>query len=184
MNLIECMKRIGNWLIILKFRLHNRQLRTEKGVKISHRALIFGGGAIRLRERSEVRPFAVLTPGGGTIELGINSVFGMFNYIDGSGTLTIGRNVRIGQHVCIYTSNHNFNRCDRPICAQGLTTKPVVIEDDVWIGAHAVILPGVRIHHGSIVAAGAVVSRDVPPFSVVGGVPARKIKERNQCGEA
>ena len=75
-------------------------------------------------------------------------------------------------------SNHNYARTDIPIYRQGETSKGIVIEDDVWIGARVTILDGVRVGGGSIIAAGAVVSKDVEPFSVVGGVPARVLKSR------
>jgi len=79
----------------------------------------------------------------------------------------------------IYTSNHRFDRTDIPMIDQGNTEpKAVVIEDDVWIAARAIILPGVRIGKGAVIAAGAVVTKDVPPYTVVGGIPARKIKSR------
>jgi len=95
------------------------------------------------------------------------------------GPLIIGNNVMMGPDVMIYTSNHRFDRTDIPMIDQGNTEpKAVVIEDDVWIAARAIILPGVRIGKGAVIAAGAVVTKDVPPYTVVGGVPARKIKSR------
>ena len=72
--------------------------------------------------------------------------------------------------------NHNFNDTTKRIDEQGVATKAVTIADDVWIGANAVVLPGVTIGQHSVVAAGAVVTQDVPPYSVVGGVPAKVIK--------
>ena len=87
----------------------------------------------------------------------------------------------MGPDVMIYTKNHNTERTDIPMIEQGNTQpRKVTIGDDVWIGARAIILPGVTIGQGSIVAAGSVVTKDVEPFSVVGGNPARVIKVRKQ----
>lgn len=92
--------------------------------------------------------------------------------------VTIGDDVLIGPHVIINSGNHRYVDPGVPIRLQGHKLDPIVIEDDVWIGAHSVILPGVRVGRSSVVGAGAVVTRDVPPDSVVGGVPARIIKHR------
>jgi acetyltransferase-like isoleucine patch superfamily enzyme len=78
----------------------------------------------------------------------------------------------------IAAGNHNFSRIDVPIMDQGNTAKGIRIEDDVWIGANSVILDGVTIRHGAIVAAGTVVTNDVETFSVVAGVPAQKKRVR------
>lgn len=93
--------------------------------------------------------------------------------------LTIGNYVLIGPHVAIIDANHRFDRLDIPIKQQGYRYKgPIVIEDDVFIGANVTILSGVRIGTGAVVGAGAVVNRNVPPYAVVGGVPATVIKYR------
>ncbi|MCX8043102.1 MAG: acetyltransferase [Desulfobacterota bacterium] len=93
--------------------------------------------------------------------------------------LTIGKYVLIGPHVAIIDANHRFDRLDIPIKYQGYKYKgPIIIEDDVFIGANVTILSGVRIGTGVVVGAGAVVNKDVPPFAVVGGVPATVIKYR------
>ncbi|MCA9936785.1 MAG: hypothetical protein KC415_22775 [Anaerolineales bacterium] len=76
------------------------------------------------------------------------------------------------------TRKHGFADVQRPISEQGYTNAPIVIEDDVWIGFQAVILPGVTVGKGSIIGAGAVVTKDVPPYSIMGGVPARLIRQR------
>jgi acetyltransferase-like isoleucine patch superfamily enzyme len=73
--------------------------------------------------------------------------------------------------------NHVFDDPDRPFIEQGITAQGIVIEDDVWLGAGVVVTDGVRIGRGAVVAAGAVVTNDVPPHTVVGGVPARIIRE-------
>ncbi|GMQ60200.1 CatB-related O-acetyltransferase [Vallitalea sediminicola] len=95
------------------------------------------------------------------------------------GPLSIGDNVMMGPDVIIYTKNHETKRTDIPMIEQDVT-KPmkVFIKDDVWIGARTIILPGVTIGEGSVVGAGSVVTKDVEPYSIVGGTPARKIKSR------
>lgn len=91
----------------------------------------------------------------------------------------IGSHVMMGPEVYIYTQNHNFSRIDIPMDQQGWTEeKPVTIDDDVWIGARVTILPGVIIGKGSIIGASAVVTKDVPPYSVVAGNPAVVVKKR------
>lgn len=95
------------------------------------------------------------------------------------GACEIGRCVMMGEGVTIITRNHRTDRTDLPMMDQGFEEeRPVVIEDDVWIGDRVMILPGVRVGSGSILAAGAVVTKDVPPFSVAAGVPARVIRSR------
>lgn len=118
-----------------------------------------------------------LINGGSEIEIGDNSGIGLNAYI--AGPLVIGRDVVMGPGCTIIGMNHDTARIDVPMIQQGYDPKVApVIEDDVWIGANVTILPGKRIGTGSIVAAGAVVTRDVPPFTVVGGNPARVIRSR------
>ena len=89
------------------------------------------------------------------------------------GPLTIGRYTMIGPELRVYTTNHAHGRIDVPMQDQGHDEpQPVAIGDDVWIGARVMIMPGVTIGEGSIIAAGAVVTKDVPPYSIVAGVPA------------
>ena len=95
------------------------------------------------------------------------------------GPVTIGEYVMMGPEVVIYTSQHEFGRTDIPMQEQGKTpTMPVTIGNDVWIGRRAIIMPGVTIGNGAIIGAGAVVTKDVPDYAVVGGVPAKVIKMR------
>ncbi len=108
------------------------------------------------------------------IELGDHVVLNRGVLLDGrGGTLTIGNNVDIAQEVVIWTLGHDAH--DDQHRAVGA---PVAIEDYVWIGHRAIILPGVRIGRGAVVGAGAVVSKDVPPMTIVGGVPAKIIGQR------
>lgn len=94
------------------------------------------------------------------------------------GPLTIGENVMMGPNVNILTHSHNFDRTDIPMCKQGGNFKSVTIGNDVWIGMNTLILPGVHIGNGVIIGAGAVVTKDIPDYVVVGGVPAKIIKNR------
>jgi acetyltransferase-like isoleucine patch superfamily enzyme len=106
------------------------------------------------------------------LELGDQVDVGEFTHIRANGGLRIGSRVLIAAHVTITTREH-------PIALPrwGVTKDaPIVIEDDVWIGAGAIVLPGVTIGRGAVVAAGAVVTASVEPFTVVAGVPARPIK--------
>jgi acetyltransferase-like isoleucine patch superfamily enzyme len=92
------------------------------------------------------------------------------------GPVCIGNHVNLAQGITVTALNHIFKDSSRRIDEQGVSTKPVVIGDDVWIGANAVILPGVTIGRHCVVAAGAVVTKDVPDHTLVGGVPAKVIK--------
>ncbi|MGM9551040.1 MAG: acyltransferase [Clostridia bacterium] len=94
------------------------------------------------------------------------------------GKITLGDNVRIAPGAKIFGENHGFSRTDIPICTQPNTSRGIVIDSDVWIGANAVITDGVKVGAHSIIGGGSVVTRDVPPYSVVGGNPARVIKSR------
>lgn len=114
---------------------------------------------------------------GSEIRLGHRSGLGKDAVI--MGQAHIGDDVMMGPRVMILSTNHNFSDVDRPMNRQGLTpSAPVVIEDDVWIGAGVILLPGRRVGSGAIVAAGCVVSQDVPPRSIVGGNPMRVLGDR------
>ncbi len=92
--------------------------------------------------------------------------------------LIIGNYVQTGPNVAIYVSNHGHLNNGIPIINQGYYEKDIIIEDDVWIGANSVIVSGVRIGKGAIIGAGSVVTRDVQPFSICAGTPAKYIKQR------
>lgn len=110
------------------------------------------------------------------VEIGNNSGIGLNARL---GVVKIGNDVMMGPDVIIQSQNHIFNNRLLPMRLQGASEdKPVVIGDDVWIGARAIILPGVHIGSGAIVGAGAVVTKDVPEFAIVAGNPARVIKQR------
>lgn len=113
---------------------------------------------------------------GSKIRIGENSSIGYRCYLQGD--IIIGKDVMMAPEVVILTRSHGHDRIDIPMGQQGCFDHPVSIEDDVWIGTRAIILPGVRVGKGSIIGCGAVVTRDVDSFSVMGGVPAKLIKKR------
>lgn len=118
--------------------------------------------------------FAHINP---EIEIGNNSDIGYKSAI--YGKCIIGDNVMMAPEVKIYTRNHRFDRKDIPMIKQGTTpVKPVIIGNDVWIGSRVIILPGVTIGDGAIIGAGSVVTKDVPPYSIFAGNPAKFIRER------
>ncbi len=112
------------------------------------------------------------------VEIGDVVAINSFTIIVAFAKITIGNYVLIGPHVLIHSGNHRYADPESKIRDQGHEQAPIYIEDDVWIGGHAVILPGTRIGRGAVVAAGAVVTKDVRPYEVVAGVPAKKIGER------
>ena len=136
-------------------------------------------------DKVTIGKYAIIRPSniyGGDIgeglTIGNHSNIGPYAYIGCSGHIRIGNHVMISPRVSIYAENHVFTDPAIPMKDQGVTRVAVVIEDDCWIAANSIILAGVTIGKGSVVAAGSVVTDDVPPYSIVAGVPARIIKSR------
>jgi len=114
---------------------------------------------------------------GKKIEIGDNSSLGINCKVPSN--IIIKENVMMGPNVTIYSSNHEFSRTDIPMIEQGYRHyPPVIINNDVWIGGQVIIMPGITIHEGTIIAAGSVVTKIFPEFSIIGGNPARFIKSR------
>ncbi len=122
------------------------------------------------------------------IKIGSESLIGEYSVIRGQGGVTIGDRVYTSPMTQIIAVNHVFDDPGRPFIEQGITARGITIEDDVWLGSACVVTDGVRIGRGSVIAAGAVVTDDVPPHTVVAGVPARVIKQidgsQNEQGQA
>jgi len=128
-----------------------------------------------LGDYSVIESFACINNAVGDVIIGDHTRIGLHNTI--IGPVDIGNHVNLAQGITVTALNHNFSDTNKRIDEQGVSTNPVTIEDDVWIGANAVILPGVTIGEHCVVAAGAVVTKDVPPHSLVAGVPAKVIKK-------
>jgi maltose O-acetyltransferase len=130
--------------------------------------LLESGMNLRVKKGAEIAPNCCV---GDNSELGSNCMIQSFT--------TIGSNVIMGPDVKIYTRNHNSSSNTIPIQLQGKIQKKTVLGDDIWVGANVIILPGVTIGSHSIIAAGSVVTKNIEPYSIVGGVPAKLIKQRN-----
>lgn len=109
------------------------------------------------------------------VSLGDDVTIAAFVHIWGRGTLTVGNRVMIGSHCAISTLTHDHQKDPMNLTE---IKAPIVIEDDVWIGTHSVIMPGVRIGRGAVVGASSVVTTNVEPYTVVAGAPARQLKKR------
>lgn len=135
-------------------------------------------GVIIIGKNSKIKNDVSLITYGGKISIGNKTSINPYSIVYGQGGVIIGNNVMIAAHTIIVSSNHVFANLNEPMCNQGLTTKGIVIKDDVWIGAAVKILDGVTVGTGSIIAAGSVVTADVPEYTIVAGVPAKIIKAR------
>ncbi len=116
----------------------------------------------------------------GQIVIGDRTFIGPYSIINGQGGIRIGEDVLIAGQCYLVAGNHDFSDLNIPISQQNFISKGIVVEDGAWLGAGVKVLDGVRVGKGAIVAAGAVVTQNVEPYSIVGGVPARFIKKREE----
>ena len=130
-----------------------------------------------LGNESIIEDFSAINNGVGSVIIGDRTKIGLSNTI--IGPVTIGNDIRLAQNITLSGLNHNYEDVSMPIHVQGVSTAPIVIEDETWIGANVVVVAGVTIGRHSIVAAGSIVTKDIPPFSVAAGNPARVLKKYN-----
>ncbi|TCG05845.1 hypothetical protein BZM27_30575 [Paraburkholderia steynii] len=121
---------------------------------------------------------------GSYIRIGDDCGIGEYSSVGGSGGVSIGRNTIIGQHFTAHPENHNFRDLSRPIREQGTIRQSILIGEDCWLGARVTVLAGVTIGEGCVIAAGSVVTRDVPALSIASGIPARIVGTRREDGRA
>lgn len=157
-------------------------IRIGKNVLIEAHAMLEcpdAESSIEIGDNSIIKSHALLLADrGGSIRLGRHCSVNPFTVLYGHGGLTIGDDVRIATHCVVVPANHVFANPDAPIRSQGLTREGISIGDDVWLGAGARVLDGCTIGRGSVIAAGAVLTRSVPADSIVAGVPGRVIASR------
>jgi acetyltransferase-like isoleucine patch superfamily enzyme len=138
---------------------------------------VFPFNKFSLGDHSTIEDFCTVNNGVGDVLIGDNSRIGLGSVL--IGPVTIGSQVILAQNIVVSGLNHGYENVKLPIRQQKVTTKPIVIEDEAWIGANAVITAGVTVGKHSVVAAGAVVTKDIPPYSIAVGNPARVIKRYN-----
>ncbi|MDF2455642.1 MAG: acetyltransferase (isoleucine patch superfamily)-like protein [Cytophagaceae bacterium] len=151
-------------------------------IRNSARMDVFPFGEFSLGERSIIESFATINNGVGSVKIGSNVTIGISNVI--IGPVRIGNHVILAQNIVVSGLNHGYEDVTVPIHQQKCTTKEIVIGDESWVGANAVIVAGVRIGRHAVVAAGSVVTKDVPDFSIVAGNPAKLIKQYNPATKA
>jgi acetyltransferase-like isoleucine patch superfamily enzyme len=138
------------------------------------------GDNFMLGRNSIIECTGVIRELGEGLTVGDHVGIGAYSFIMVRGEVRIGSNTITGPYVSMHAENHVYKDPERPIRLQGSTRKGIIIGEDCWIGAKATILDGVRIGNGCIIAGGAVVTKDVPDYAVVAGVPARIIRKRGE----
>ena len=128
-----------------------------------------------LGNQSTIEDFSAVNNGVGDVVIGDRTRIGLSNTI--IGPVKVGNDVRLAQNVVLSGLNHNYTEIDSPIHAQGVSTNPIVIEDETWIGANVVVVPGVTIGKHAVIAAGSVVTKNIPDYAVAAGNPARILKQ-------
>jgi acetyltransferase-like isoleucine patch superfamily enzyme len=138
---------------------------------------------IKVKNYAEIKDYVIIWTYKAMVEIGEYSQLNPFTVIYGGTGVTIGSHVMIAPHCVIASGNHDFIQTEQPMrFAAGIPSKPIIIEDDVWIGANSTITDGVRIGKGAVIGANSVVTKDVNPYDIVGGVPARILGNRLQGG--
>ncbi|MEM7725466.1 MAG: DapH/DapD/GlmU-related protein [Cyanobacteria bacterium P01_A01_bin.45] len=161
---------IGNWVHILQG-VHinalghpNNRIFIRDGVQINY--------GVDIRAMSDTQ-----------IEIGEGTFIGPYVCFAGPGDITIGKGCLIAAHSGIFANNHKYADPIQFICEQGITRKGIVIEDDCWLGHGVTVVDGVTIGKGSVVGAGSVVTKDIPPYSIAVGTPAKVLKRRPSSKE-
>lgn len=182
-------------------KIKNPESVLSKSASIHKTCIVSGSGKMKIGDNTIISAYSILKADGkqlkignnckieehvviklwkGSIEIGDRVFINSFCVLNGHGGLVIGNDVLIANHVSIVPANHPIDDVSQPINKQGVVALGITIENDVWIAAGARILDGIRVGKGAVVAAGAVVTKNVPPYAIVAGVPARIIKYRNR----
>lgn len=160
----------------LKFRFRMRY-----GYFIHKTSILEDRKLINIKKFAEIQDYVIIRTFKNPVQIGEYTQINPFTVIYGGSGVYIGDNVMIAPHCMIAAGDHDFKQIDKPIRHAGSLSKgPIVIGDGVWIGANVTITDGVTLGHDAVVAAGSVVTKDVAPFDIVGGVPAKVIANRRE----
>lgn len=165
---------------------YGHKIKTGKSLNLMENSIINAlsyngveiGDNFTLGRHAIIECTGVLRNVGNSLKIGNNVGINHYCYIGVRGDVVIGDNVIFGPRVSVFSENHNYDNIEIPIKEQGVTKGKTVIGNDVWIGANVSIMSGVSIGDGCVIAAGAVVTKNVSAYSVVGGVPAKLITNR------
>lgn len=183
------LKKLAHWLVLIPNQTRPRRwikwfvnpFYHKKGrravVRPRTRMDIVPWNTFQLGEDSTIEDFSAINNGVGSVVIGDRTKIGLSNTI--IGPVTIGNDIRLAQNITISGLNHNYEDVNKAIHEQGVNTAQIVVEDETWIGANVVVLAGVKIGKHSIIAAGSVVTKNIPPYSVAVGNPARVLKKYN-----
>lgn len=150
------------------------------GYYVSRTAILENRKLIQIKKRAEIQEYVIIRTFQNKVQIGEYTQLNPFTVIYGGSGVIIGNNVMIAPHCMIASGNHDFKQTDKPMRhVEGISKGLIIIEDGVWIGANSTITDGVRIGHDAVIAAGSVVTKDVKPWEIVGGVPAKFISYRN-----
>jgi acetyltransferase-like isoleucine patch superfamily enzyme len=157
-----------------------KNIEIGKNIRIgSYSRLEFPEGSLCIGNNNQIYRFSQIISYKGKIKIGSFNSIHPYVSITGPGNVSIGSNVRIAVGVSIIAGSHVFEDASKPIHHQGMKSKGIIIEDDVWIGAKATILDGVTIAKGTVVGTNAVVTKSTKPYEIYVGVPAKSIGKRS-----
>lgn len=171
--LMKTKARFKGWLFCLK--THNHK---SKNIRVLGKVIIRQNPRINLKNNITIYNNVIFW-GPGSISVGDNSAIGdnVIIYSSESGGVTIGNNSLVAANCYLIDSDHSYSK-DKLVREQPLISKPIILEDDCWIGANSTVLRGVTIGEGAVIGANSLVNKDVSKFTVVGGVPAKELKKR------
>lgn len=185
----EKIKRFAHWLLIPKNQARPRLWvrwfvnpfyhKKGRGATICRRTRmdVLPWNTFELGADSTIEDFSTINNGVGPVKIGDRTRIGLGNTI--IGPVIIENDVRLAQNIVLSGLNHNYEDVTQPIHAQGVSTATIVVEEETWIGANCVVVAGVTIGKHCIIAGGSVVTKDIPPYSVAVGNPARVVKTYN-----
>ncbi len=156
---------------------HRRHTDIHSTARVDATVQVGTNGTLAIGRESSIGRYVVIGPSGGNVHIGADCLLNVFVTLIGHGDIRIGDGVLIGPHTTIVAAEHGIDR-DAPIATQEISRAGIEIGDDVWIGANCTILDGVTVGEGAVIAAGSVVTKSVPEYAVVAGVPAEQIAIR------